>query len=117
MDCESSAILCSIWSAGAPSVFYYHVPKAPQVGEVKAPTPLHIFYLNATTITPEEIYQIHGKKLYNEIAPYEGALHPIDGVLAQYNLNIPLGYLIWGLGAIPSWMFMIGISFFSRSFM
>ncbi|KAJ5833045.1 hypothetical protein N7474_001356 [Penicillium riverlandense] len=117
VDCESNSILCSIWSAGAPSIFYFHVPKAPQAGEARPSTPLHIFYLNTTTVTPNEIYQIHGKQLYNEIAPYEGALHPIDGWLAQYKLNIPLGYLIWALGAIPSWMFMIGISFFSRTFM
>lgn len=117
MDCESNSVLCSVWSAAAPSVHYYRVPKAPQVGEEKAPTPLYIFYLNATTVTPNEIYQIHGQKMYNDVAPYEGALHPIDGWLARYHLNIPLGYLIWGLGAIPSWMFMIGISLFSRTFM
>lgn len=44
-------------------------------------------------------------------------MHPTDGWLAQYNLNVPLGYVIYAVGAVPSWMFMIGISFFSRTVM
>jgi hypothetical protein len=32
-------------------------------------------------------------------------------------VTLPFGYFIWGIGAIPSWAFMIGISFFSRTFM
>lgn len=46
---------------------------------------------------------------------YEGFFHPFDGPLAQYGLTIPFGYLVWGFSQIPSWMFMIGISFFSRT--
>ncbi|KAJ5856052.1 uncharacterized protein N7529_009996 [Penicillium soppii] len=117
LDCEANQVLCAAWSASAPSVQYYQVPKEQPAGEERALTPLRTIYLNSTTVTPETIYEIHSKKTYEKVSPYEGALHPVDGLLAKYQLNIPLGYIIWGLGAVPSWLFMIGISFFSRTMM
>ncbi|KAJ5272696.1 hypothetical protein N7478_007821 [Penicillium angulare] len=115
MDCEENRVLCSIWSAGAPSIYYFEKPVTQSEG--RAPTPLHIIYLNATTITPKEIYEIHSKKTFQETEPYEGAMHPTDSWLAQNKLNTPIGYALYAIGAVPSWMFMIGISFFSRTFM
>ncbi|CAI7571104.1 unnamed protein product [Penicillium palitans] len=117
LDCEANQVLCAAWSASAPSVQYYQIPKEPAVGEERAPTPLRNIYLNATTVTPETIYEIHAKKTYENVPVYEGALHPVDGWVAKYQLNIPMGYVIWALGAVPSWLFMIGISFFSRTMM
>lgn len=95
---------------------YFQVPKAQADGE-RAPTPLHIVFLNDTTVTPEEIYQIHSKKLWQKVDAYEGVLHPTDSWLARNNLNVPLGYAIYGLSSIPSWLFMIVISFVSRTMM
>ncbi|KAJ5835972.1 hypothetical protein N7447_001998 [Penicillium robsamsonii] len=103
LDCEANQVLCAAWSASAPSVQYYQVPKAPAVGEERAPTPLRNIYLNSTTVTPATIYEIHAKKTYEKFPPMR--------------LNIPMGYVIWALGAVPSWLFMIGISFFSRTMM
>ncbi|KAJ5955532.1 hypothetical protein N7501_009811 [Penicillium viridicatum] len=117
LDCEANQVLCAAWSASAPSVQYYQIPKEPSVGEERAPTPFRNIYLNATTVTPETIYEIHAKKTYEKVPVYEGALHPVDGWVAKYQLNIPMGYVIWALGAVPSWLFMIGISFFSRTMM
>lgn len=117
LDCEANQVLCAAWSASAPSVMYYQVPKEQPAGAERLPTPLHIIYLNSTTVTPETIYKIHSEKIYEKTPAYEGALHPVDGWVAKYQLNIPMGYVIWGLGVVPSWMFMIGISFFSRTVM
>lgn len=78
---------------------------------------MHIVYMNASTVTPQELYEIHSKKNYELVDAYEGRLHPTDSWLAQNRLNIPLGYLLYGISVIPSWAFMIGISFFSRTFM
>ncbi|OJJ70918.1 hypothetical protein ASPBRDRAFT_43790 [Aspergillus brasiliensis CBS 101740] len=116
LDCEENKVLCSAWGAGAPSVWYLQVPQA-QLGEERPNTPLHTVYLNSTTVTPETIYKVHSEKVYETTPAYEGALHPTDGWLAQNNLLLPLGYVIYGFSAIPSWLFMIGISFFSRTFM
>ncbi|OOF98206.1 hypothetical protein ASPCADRAFT_205468 [Aspergillus carbonarius ITEM 5010] len=116
LDCESNQVLCSAWGAGTPSVWHFQVPQA-QLGEERAPTALHTVYLNTTTVTPETIYKVHSEKVYETTPAYEGALHPTDGWLAQNGLLLPLGYVIYGFSAIPSWLFMILISFFSRTFM
>ncbi|PWY87250.1 PTH2-domain-containing protein [Aspergillus sclerotioniger CBS 115572] len=115
LDCESNQVLCSAWGAGTPSVWYFQVPQA-QLGEERPPTALHTVYLNTTTVTPETIYKVHSEKVYETTPAYEGALHPTDGWLAQNGLLLPLGYVIYGFSAIPSWLFMILISFFSRTF-
>lgn len=73
--------------------------------------------MNTTTVTPEELYQIHSKKNFEKEPAYEGAMHPTDGWLAKYGLIIPVGWAIFIIGAIPSWAFMIFISFFSRTVM
>ncbi|KAI9038908.1 uncharacterized protein KD926_010122 [Aspergillus affinis] len=116
LDCESNQVLCSIWSAGAPSVWHFQVPQA-QLGEERPPTTLHTVNLNTTTVTGETIYKIHSEKTYENKPAYEGAFHPTDSWLAQNGLLIPVGYVIYGFSAIPSWLFMIGISFFSRTMM
>ncbi|KAL4780747.1 hypothetical protein BJX76DRAFT_360586 [Aspergillus varians] len=116
LDCESNQVLCSAWSAGAPSVWYFKVPQA-QVAEERPATPLHIVYLNSTTVTPETIYKIHSEKTYENKPAYEGAFHPTDGWLAQYGILVPLGYVIYGFGVVPSWLFMIVISMASRTVM
>ncbi|KAL1969545.1 hypothetical protein VTN77DRAFT_8983 [Rasamsonia byssochlamydoides] len=116
LNCEKEHILCSIWAAGAPSVWHLQLPQV-QAGEPRPAVPLHIVNLNTTAVTPETIYKIHSEKTYEKEAPYEGALHPFDGWLAQYGLNVPLGYVMYGFSLIPSWLFMIAISFFSRTIM
>ncbi|KAL4764046.1 uncharacterized protein BDW70DRAFT_130255 [Aspergillus foveolatus] len=116
LDCESNQLLCSAWSAGAPSVWYFKVPQV-QTTEERPSTPLHIVYVNATTVTPESIYKIHAEKTYENKPAYEGAFHPTDGWLAQYGLLVPLGYVIYGFGVVPSWLFMIVISMASRTMM
>ncbi|PYH73459.1 aminoacyl-tRNA hydrolase [Aspergillus vadensis CBS 113365] len=114
LDCEENKVLCSAWGAGAPSVWFLQVPQA-QLGEERPNTPLHTVYLNSTTVTPETIYKVHSEKVWEKAPAYDGPLHPTDGWLAQNNLLLPLGYVIYGFSAIPSWLFMIGISFFSRA--
>ena len=72
---------------------------------------------NHTTITAPEVAAIHLKQTYKEREPYEGLWHPFDGPLAKYGLSIPAGWLIYGFSKVPSWAFMVGISFLSRSIM
>lgn len=44
-------------------------------------------------------------------------MHPIDGTLQKFGLATPFGFLLWGLGAVPSWVMMLVISFASRTMM
>ncbi|KAB8239421.1 uncharacterized protein BDW43DRAFT_258005 [Aspergillus alliaceus] len=115
LNCESNQVLCSAWSAGAPSVWYFQVPA--QVSEQRPATTLHTVYLNSTTVTPGTIYKVHSEKTYENKPAYEGPFHPTEGWLAQNGLLVPAGYVIYAFSAIPSWLFMIFISFFSRTMM
>lgn len=82
-------------------------------------SPLHELHLNLTTVTAAGIASIPraSKAKYLEVEEYVGAFHPVDGFLRQYSLLHPIGYLLWGMGSTPSWLFMIGLSFFSRQLM
>ncbi|PYH45219.1 aminoacyl-tRNA hydrolase [Aspergillus saccharolyticus JOP 1030-1] len=115
LDCEANQVLCAAWSASAPSIWHFEVPQA-QLGEGRAPTTLHTAHLNTTTVTPETIYKLHSEKHFETSPAYEGVLHPTDGFFAKNGLLLPLGYVMWGFGSIPSWLFMLFISFFSRTF-
>lgn len=116
MNCENDKILCSIWVAGAPTVWHLQVPQV-STEEPRLPYSLHIVALNSTTVTPEAIYKIHSEQTYQNVPLYDGVLHPFDGWLAQYGLNVPLGYLMFGFSAVPTWVVMIAVSYFSRTYM
>ena len=117
VDCDNNKVLCSTWLAGPPAVWYIQLPVS-EKGQSKAATTIHIVPLNTTTVTTQEIVAIHSKKTYAEKGTvYEGMFHPFDGVLAQFGVNMILGYLLVGFSLIPSWTFMILISFVTRNLM
>lgn len=64
-----------------------------------------------------DILSLHSGKKYEEGVLYEGYFHPIDGPLAQMGVNKVLGYVMWGVGLVPSWAFMVVISMVSRTIM
>ncbi|OAX77379.1 hypothetical protein ACJ72_08324, partial [Emergomyces africanus] len=116
LNCEKNGLLCSILSAGAPAVWHWQVP-ARVPGQPKPETAIHISGVNATTIDAETIYKIHSEKTWENKPSYDSTFHPVDGTLARYGLNVPLGYLLYGMSMVPSWLMMVGISFISRTVM
>ncbi|OJD17399.1 hypothetical protein AJ78_02529 [Emergomyces pasteurianus Ep9510] len=116
LNCERNGLLCSILSAGAPSIWHWQVP-AREPGQPKPKTPIHVVGMNATTIDAETIYKIHSEKTWANKPAYDSTFHPVDGTLAKFGLNVPLGYVLYGVGMVPSWLMMVGISFISRSVM
>jgi len=113
IDCDTSPLLCSIWFASPPAVWYIEMPADPKVES----TPIHVVRLNTTTTTTQDIAEIHTQKKYLERPLYEGAFHPWDGYLAKAQLNVPAAYILYGFSLIPSWTFMLIISFASRTIM
>lgn len=111
LNCDKQEQLCTAWGASVPS--FWHLQVA-QKGTPQAPSPLHITHLNFTTVTTQEIVALHSEKTILEKEEYKGFMHPLDGELAKFGLLMPVGYVLWLFGNIPSWAFMIGISFFSR---
>lgn len=116
LDCEKDEVLCTSWAATLPSVYHFNVPKK---SEPQAKTPLHIVPLNISTTTVADIVNIPtaSKSRYLDFDEYTGPLHPMDSLLAKFGLLQPLGYGMWAIGSMPSWVMMIGISFVSRQIM
>jgi len=111
LSCENQPVLCNSWGAGPPSLWIMHVAAPP------APVDIRTVYLNSTTTNVKTFTDLHSSKSWKEKPLYEGYFHPFDGPLAQYGLAVPLGYVFWVFAVVPSWMFMIGISFISRNIM
>lgn len=111
LNCEDQPVLCNAWSTGAPSLQIFEVPPPP------APVIARSRGLNMTSTTVKTFTDYHSSKKWQNLVPYEGAFHPFDGWLAKAGLAVPLGYVFWAFAVIPSWLFMIGISFASRSIM
>ncbi|KAG9248185.1 hypothetical protein BJ878DRAFT_489383 [Calycina marina] len=111
LNCENEPVLCNSWGVGPPTLWIMHVAAPP------APVDIHGVYLNATTTTVKTFTDLHSTESWKETPLYEGIFHPFNGPLAQYGLNVPLGYVLWVFAVVPSWLFMIGISFISRNIM
>ncbi|KAK5131129.1 hypothetical protein LTR08_001277 [Meristemomyces frigidus] len=116
LDCETDGVLCHAWAVSPPQLIHMMLPQ-PLLDQSTPATTMRSINLNMTTVTATEIAAVHLQEKYMDVAPYEGFWHPFDGPLAQYGLNIPAGYFIWGFSQIPSWVFMIGVSFLSRNIM
>ncbi|CAD0084154.1 unnamed protein product [Aureobasidium vineae] len=115
LDCEKEPQLCNAWGAGAPSVIYMQLPQ-PLPDQTTPATTVHFIALNRTTVSAQDIVEIATEKAFKQRTPYEGFFHPFDGVLAKTGLGIPFGWVVYGFSVMPSWALMIGISFFSRTF-
>jgi len=111
LNCDNQPVLCNSWGAGPPNLWVMDVTAKP------APVNVHIIHLNTTTTSVKTLTDLHSTKSWKNKVAYEGYFHPFDGPLAQYGVAVPLGYFLWIFAVIPSWMFMIGISFISRNIM
>jgi len=116
LNCEKDEVLCTAWAVSLPSIYHFHLPKQ---ADPQPKTVLHIIPLNISAVTTADIVSIPAasKARYLEYDEYTGVLHPIDGLLQKFGLLMPLGYFLWAVGNIPSWVMMIGISFVSRQVM
>ncbi|KAI1432158.1 hypothetical protein GGR50DRAFT_627248 [Xylaria sp. CBS 124048] len=111
LNCDQQPILCNAWAAPPGSLWIFEMlPK---------PSSIRIFTkrLNATTTTSDDLVQLQNGGYKTLSHEHDNFFHPFNGVLAQNGLSIPVGYLLWGFGLIPSWAFMIFVSFFSRRMM
>jgi hypothetical protein len=111
VNCDNQPILCNGWAAGPPALWVM------QIGAPEAPVDVRILNLNTTSTTVKTFTDLHSSKSWANKPKYEGYFHPFDGPIAKFGLAQPLGYLIWIFTIIPSWMFMIAVSFFSRTIM
>lgn len=111
VNCDYQPILCNSWAAGPRTMWIF------EVGAPGTPVDIHILDLNTTTTDAKMLTELHTKRSWANRPKYEGYFHPFDGPIAQYGLAQPLAYVIWIFSVIPSWAFMIGVSFLSRTMM
>lgn len=111
LNCDAQPVLCNSWGAGPPHLWIMEVAEKP------APVDIRILTLNTTTTNVKTFTDLHATQSWKEKTPYAGYFHPFDGQLAQFGLAIPVGYILWAFSIIPSWLFMLGISFISRNMM
>ncbi|KAI0878775.1 hypothetical protein GGS24DRAFT_341507 [Hypoxylon argillaceum] len=111
LNCDDQPVLCNAWSAPVGTLWIFEM--------LPEPSPISIFAkrLNLTTVTSDDLVQLQ-KSGYKTVAKeHDGLFHPFNGPLAQNGLSIPVGYLLWAFGLLPSWAFMILVSLFSRRMM
>jgi hypothetical protein len=111
LNCDNEPVLCNSWGAGPPHLWTMEVSGA------EAPVTVRTVPLNTTTTDVSTFTELHSTKSYKSKTPYEGWFHPFDGELAKYGLAVPVGYVLWFFAVVPSWAFMIGVSFISRTIM
>jgi len=112
LDCDEQPVLCNSWSASTGALYVFQV--APK------PAPVEVYWkpMNLTSVTTQTILDLQAQpvdKNFRYIEP--NFFHPFHGIVADYGLTIPVGYVLWALNAIPSWAMMLFVSFFSRSYM
>ena len=116
VDCDDQPVLCNAWSVGPPSIYHFSIPK-PLADQSAPAATVRYIQLNRTSTTTDTLKKLIVEKEYEQTEPYEGFWHPFNSQLAQLGLAAPLGYVLWGFSKMPSWMPMILVSLFSRSFM
>ncbi|KKA29349.1 hypothetical protein TD95_001932 [Thielaviopsis punctulata] len=110
LDCDNEPILCSIWSCSPGAIWSFDMLPVP------ANTTIRAHRLNLTSVSVDDLLQLQVNGT-SEWMPLEGFLHPLDGLLAKYDVQVPFGYAMWGFNQVPQWALMLSISFFTRFFM
>lgn len=104
-------MLCNSWSATAGAIWVFEM--------LPEPAPIDVYWkpLNLSSVTSQTLLDLYSKPTREDFRLIDGYFHPFNGVLAANGLAVPVGYILYGLTAIPSWAMMLLVSFFSRSMM
>ena len=116
INCDTEGPLCNTWQAQPPTIWHIQRPIAKADQSTPAST-VYINYLNVTATSAGDMVALHTGKKFEDGVLYEGYFQPFDGVLAQYGINKAAGYVIYYVGLVPSWTFMLMVTMISRTFM
>ncbi|KAF4949620.1 hypothetical protein FSARC_13428 [Fusarium sarcochroum] len=111
LNCDNQPILCNSWSAGPATLFAFNMLPEP------APIDVYTKRLNLTTTTSDTLVNLQASGNKEEFNHLESFFHPFNGKLAELGLSVPFGYLMWAMGLVPNWLFMLLVSFGSRAMM
>lgn len=114
VNCDKQGVLCSTWMAKPPTIWHIQRPVA-QADQSTPASTIYINYFNVTHSTAGDMVALHTGKQYETGILYDGWFDPFDGQLAKLGLNKAVGYVLFGIGMVPSWAFMIVVSMVSRT--
>ncbi|KAM0426927.1 hypothetical protein ACHAPT_007825 [Fusarium lateritium] len=111
LNCDNQPILCNSWSTGPASLYIFEMLPSP------APVDIYKRRLNLTTTASDDLVNLQASGSKEEFDLVNGWFHPINGKAAENGLAVPFGYVMWAFGLIPNWLFMLLVSFGSRTMM
>ncbi|TDZ67300.1 hypothetical protein CTRI78_v002995 [Colletotrichum trifolii] len=111
LNCDDQPVLCNAWSAGTASI--WSINMLPAGSEVD----IWRKRLNVTTTTSDDIVDLWKKGNKEDWVLTENIFHPFNSWVAKNGLSIPVGYFFWAFNLMPNWLFMLLISFGSRTLM
>lgn len=109
INCDDQPILCNSWSAGAGTIWIFDMLPPP------APIDIYKKRFNMTTVTSDEVAAVKDNR--ESAVLLDSWFHPFNGKAVELGLAVPFGYLTWAFNVVPNWLFMLGISFLSRTMM
>ncbi|KAF0325196.1 hypothetical protein K4K61_012123 [Colletotrichum sp. SAR11_59] len=111
LNCDDEPVLCNAFSASSASLW--------SIGMLPPGAQVDIWRkrLNVTTTTSDDIIDLWKKGNKEDWILTENIFHPFNSWVAQNNLSIPVGYFFWAFNLIPNWLFMLLVSFGSRTLM
>ncbi|KAF6844108.1 hypothetical protein CMUS01_01424 [Colletotrichum musicola] len=111
LNCDDQPVLCNAWSAGTASIWSFNM--LPPGAEID----IYRKRLNVTTTTSDDIVDLWKKGNKEDWILTENIFHPFNSWVAQNGLSIPIGYFFWAFNLVPNWLFMLLVSFGSRTLM
>lgn len=111
IDCEQEGVLCNSLGGGAGSIWAFEMLPRP------APIDIYIARVNLSSITSATVENLLLPENKPAFQKLDSIFHPFDSPLAQYNVLVPFGYVLYYLSFIPNWAFMFVISAVSRQIM
>lgn len=111
LNCDDQPILCNAWSVPTANLYAFEMLPPP------AQIDIYKKRLNMTTTTSDDLVALQASGSKAEFELLDSWFHPFNGKVAELGLSTPFGYLMWVFGLIPNWLFMLVVSFGSRTMM
>ncbi|PHH59682.1 hypothetical protein CDD81_2684 [Ophiocordyceps australis] len=111
LNCDHQPILCNSWSASTANLWSFAMLPPP------APITIYSKRLNLTTTTSDGLVALHSAGNKEGWTEVDSWFHPFNGIATELGLSVPYAYIVWAFKLIPNWLFMLIVSFASRSMM